>query len=89
MDVIDGSPLREKVFGKSYSVGNSLRESIFREDLILYNCLQILTFGDAEAKLAVWNSKGPRDVVNIVHRNRDEKLQWTASRLLRGKLYSS
>ena len=50
------------------------------------DCLQILTFGDAEAKLAVWNSKGPRDVVNIVHRNRDEKLQWTASRLLRGEI---
>ena len=31
---------REKVFGKSYSLENSLRESIFREDLFLYNCLQ-------------------------------------------------
>ena len=26
--------------GKSYSLENSLRESIFREDLFLYNCLQ-------------------------------------------------
>ena len=32
--------MREKVFGKSYSLENSLRESIFREDLFLYNCLQ-------------------------------------------------
>ncbi len=48
------------------------------------DCLQLLTTGDAEAKLAVWNCKGPRDVVNIVHKNRDEKLQQTASRLLRG-----
>ena len=29
------------VFGKSYSLVNSLRESIFREDLFLYNCLQL------------------------------------------------
>ena len=26
------------VFGKSYSLENSIRESIFREDLFLYNC---------------------------------------------------
>ena len=26
--------------GKIYSLENSLRESIFREDLFLYNCLQ-------------------------------------------------
>ena len=32
--------MREKVFGKSYSLDNSLRESIFREDLSIYNCLQ-------------------------------------------------
>ena len=29
--------MREKVFGKSYSLENSIRESIFREDLFLYN----------------------------------------------------
>ena len=32
--------MREKVFVKSYSLENSPRESIFREDLFLYNCLQ-------------------------------------------------
>ena len=30
-----------KVFGKSYSLENSLRESIFREDLFLYNSSQV------------------------------------------------
>ena len=34
------SHVREKVFWKSYSLENRLRESIFREDLFLYNCLQ-------------------------------------------------
>ena len=29
--------IREKVLGKSYSLENSLRESVFREDLFLYN----------------------------------------------------
>ena len=33
-------PVREKIFGKSYSLDNSLWESIFREDLFLYNWLQ-------------------------------------------------
>ena len=33
--------VREKVFGKSYSLENSLQESIFREDIFLYNCPQI------------------------------------------------
>ena len=37
VDVIYGCPLREKVFGNSYSLENSLRESIFREDLFSYN----------------------------------------------------
>ena len=27
--------------GKYYSLGNSLRESIFREDEVLHNCLQL------------------------------------------------
>ena len=33
-------PVREKVFGKSYSLENGLRELSFQEDLFLYNCLQ-------------------------------------------------
>ena len=37
---------REKVFGKSNSLENSLRESIFREDLFLYNCLQDFSVPD-------------------------------------------
>ena len=36
-DVIYGWPLREKVPGKSYSLENSLRETIYREDLFLHN----------------------------------------------------
>ena len=31
---------RDKVFWKSYSLDNSFRESIFWENLFLYNCLQ-------------------------------------------------
>ena len=32
--------VRENVFWKNYFLENSHRESIFREDLFLYNCLQ-------------------------------------------------
>ena len=38
--------VREKVFGKSYSLENSLRESIFPEDLFLYNWLQTAVTAD-------------------------------------------
>ena len=34
---------------KSYSLENSLRESIFREDLILYNCLQLSTLLEVDS----------------------------------------
>ena len=33
---------------KSYSLDNSLRESIFREDLFLYNCLLQRARGDVQ-----------------------------------------
>ena len=32
--------MRALVFGKPFSLENSLRESIFRKDLFLYNCPQ-------------------------------------------------
>ena len=40
----NGFSVRGKVFGKSYSLENSLQESVFREDLFLYNCLQTAFF---------------------------------------------
>ena len=50
--------MREKVFGKSHSLENSLRESIFREDLFLYNCLQFVycvgKLGAAASFALVW-----------------------------------
>ena len=39
---------RKKFFGKFYSLENSSLESIFREDLFLYNCLQF-EFAKSEA----------------------------------------
>ena len=38
------------VFPKSYSLENSLQESIFREDLLLHNCLQQPSSSDASVK---------------------------------------
>ena len=38
---------------KSYSLENSLRESIFREDLFLYNCLQVKQLNDFNRKVAM------------------------------------
>ena len=52
------------------------------------DCLHMMAFGDDDAKLAIWNCKGPQELVAIL-RNRatagDEKLVWTVSRLLKGE----
>ena len=38
---LPGKQKEKRSSGKYYSLKNSLRESIFREDLFLYNCLQL------------------------------------------------
>ena len=53
---------------KSYSLENSLRESIFREDLFIYNCLQAA--GEAEScallvELAAGETRAWKEVGNI------------------------
>ncbi len=51
---------------------------------VVMDCLHMLAFGDSEAKLAIWNCKGPKELVDVFNRATDEKLLWTASRLLKG-----
>ncbi len=46
--------------------------------------MHLLAFGDAEAKLAIWNSGGPREVVAVFEKAKEDKLLWTSSRLLKG-----
>ena len=61
------------------------------------DCLFLLCYGDADAKLAVWNCKGSRELVNLTsramtsaqlrqQREDAEQLLWMCSRLLRGQL---
>ena len=67
MDVIDGSPLREKIFGKSYPLENNTQESIFREDLFLYNCPQPIAFAVfCAAFAAAVTASGDGDEVGAV-----------------------
>ena len=40
--------MREKAFRKSYSLENSIRESIFRDDLFSYNCLKDFMLSDVK-----------------------------------------
>lgn len=49
------------------------------------NCLHMLAFGDPEAKIAIWNSRGPKELVAILKKTNDQKLLWTASRLVKGE----
>ncbi len=51
---------------------------------VVCDCLHLLAFGDAEAKLAIWNSGGPREVVAVFEKAKEDKLLWTSSRLLKG-----
>ena len=50
------------------------------------DCLQLLAYGDQDSKLAIWNSKGPKELTKILDKSKDEKLVWTTSRLLKGKV---
>ena len=52
---------------------------------LVIDCLHLIAFGDSEAKIAIWNCKGPRELVALFNKTYDEKLTWTASRLLKGK----
>lgn len=51
------------------------------------DCLHMLAFGDGEAKTAIWNSKGPKELVNVFTKATDSKVIWMASKLLRGSLF--
>ena len=54
----------ENVFRKSYSLENSLRESIFREDLFLYNCPQD-GFLTVEELREVWIRIGSKEIADV------------------------
>ncbi len=52
---------------------------------MVLDCLHLLAYGDTEAKLAIWNCKGPHEVVTVFDKAKDEKVLLMSSRLLRGK----
>ena len=54
--------VRENVFGKSYSLENSLQESIFREDLFLCNSSLLHRLGAARKVVEV-HRDGAEEVV--------------------------
>ena len=53
---------------------------------VLLDCLHIMAFKDADAKLAILNSQANKDLLNILHKASDEKLTWTCSRLIKGEV---
>jgi catenin beta 1 len=52
---------------------------------IVTDCLQILAYGNQEAKLIILASQGPLELVRIMRSYDYEKLLWTTSRVLKGR----
>ena len=50
---------------------------------IVTDCLQILAYGNQEAKLIILASQGPLELVRIMRSYDYEKLLWTTSRVLK------
>lgn len=53
---------------------------------IVTDCLQILAYGNQESKLIILASQGPVELVRIMRSYDYEKLLWTTSRVLKGKV---
>lgn len=53
---------------------------------IVTDCLQILAYGNQESKLIILASQGPQELVRILRSYTYEKLLWTTSRVLKGKI---
>lgn len=50
--------------------------------------IQILAYGNQESKLIILASQGPQELVRIMRSYTYEKLLWTTSRVLKGRLLS-
>ena len=55
---------------------------------IVTDCLQIMAYGNQESKLIILASQGPLELVRIMRSYDYEKLLWTTSRVLKGKIRS-
>ena len=53
---------------------------------IVTDCLQIMAYGNQESKLIILASQGPLELVRIMRSYDYEKLLWTTSRVLKGKI---
>lgn len=60
-----------------------LERDNFKFLAIVTDCLQILAYGNQEAKLIILASGGPAQLVRIMHQYNYEKLLWTTSRVLK------
>lgn len=56
---------------------------------IVTDCLQILAYGNQESKLIILASQGPVELVRIMRSYDYEKLLWTTSRVLKGRVKPS
>ena len=55
---------------------------------IVTDCLQIMAYGNQESKLIMLASQGPHELVRLMRTYDYEKLLWTTSRVLKGKIVS-
>lgn len=82
----DGSKMAVRLAGGLQKMVALLQRNNVKFLAIVTDCLQILAYGNQESKLIILASQGPIELVRIMRSYEYEKLLWTTSRVLKGKL---
>lgn len=83
----DGSKMAVRLAGGLQKMVALLQRNNVKFLAIVTDCLQILAYGNQESKLIILASQGPIELVRIMRSYDYEKLLWTTSRVLKGKIY--
>lgn len=83
----DGSKMAVRLAGGLQKMVALLQRNNVKFLAIVTDCLQILAYGNQESKLIILASQGPIELVRIMRSYEYEKLLWTTSRVLKGKLH--
>ena len=82
----EGSKMAVRLAGGIQKMVALLQRNNVKFLAIVTDCLQILAYGNQESKLIILASQGPLELVRIMRSYDYEKLLWTTSRVLKGKL---
>lgn len=84
----EGSKMAVRLAGGLQKMVALLQRNNVKFLAIVTDCLQILAYGNQESKLIILASQGPVELVRIMRSYDYEKLLWTTSRVLKGRIKS-